>query len=498
MLAKSQLPFWLLILLVVTFLLRVPSFFEPYWYGDEGITLTLGQGISNGLVLYRDLYDNKPPLLYLIAAVAGNMFWLKAILAFWSLATIVVFWKLIKTLFTKEKVVRYSTITFGLLLTLPLLEGNIANGEIFMILPTITAYLILFTRPPTAKNIFLAGFILGIGILFKMPALFDVGAPVGLWLALAFARKFTFSEFLKQTTTFLFAVITPLALTIIYYAATGLAGAYLQLAFLANIGYLSTWSTTEGGTFITRNQDLLIRVGLVIFGFLVLNSLYQKEKITKSFFFVSLWFICSLFAATLSERPYPHYLLQVLPSLSLMLGLAISASGREQFWPYPMFLILGGVLVVFKFYYYPVFSYYTNFVKFATHQESQTQYLNNFDPRTPRNYEVAKFLNESYTPGDKLFIWGDDPELYALARITPATPYVAAYHVAYYKKFDEVASRLSANPPRFIVTTQNPNNFPELSTILDKNYIKVNYSNIGKQIDQTRVYLHINADENPR
>ena len=483
---SSRLPSWLLTLLIAVFILRIPNFFEPYWYGDEGITLTLGQGISNGLVLYRDIIDNKPPLLYLIAAVAGNMFWLKAILTFWSLATIVLFWKLIKTLFNKEKVVRYSTIAFGLLLTLPLLEGNIANGEIFMILPTIAAYIILFTKPQTAKNIFLSGFILGIGILFKMPALFDVGAPLGLWIALAFAKKSTFSEFLKQTATFLLAVLTPLVLTIIYYAATGLVSQYLQLAFLANIGYLSTWSATvAGGTFVMSNQDLIIRAGLAIFGFLVLNTLFQKGKITKSFFFVSFWFICSLFAATLSERPYPHYLLQVIPSFSLMLGIALSASDGEQFWPYPMFLILGAVLVIFKFYYYPVFSYYTNFIKLATNQQSHAQFLAGFDSRTPRNYEVAKFLTQSAGQGDKLFIWGDDPELYALSKITPATPYVAAYHIAYYRKFDEVAQMLSTNPPRFIVTTQNPSSFPELITILDQNYVNV------KQIDSTRVYLHV-------
>ncbi len=175
-----------------------------------------------------------------------------------------------------------------------------------------------------------------------------------------------------------------------------------------------------------------------------------------------------------------------------MLGIALSASGREQFLAYPMFLTLGAVLVIFKFYYYPVFTYYENFIKFAAHQQSQNQFFANFDSRTPRNYEVARFLTQSARPGDKLFIWGDDPELYALSKLTPATPYVAAYHVAYYRKFDEVAQILSTTPPRFIVTTQNLSSFPALITILDQIYVKVT------QVDQTRVYLQINSDDNPR
>lgn len=484
MLAKSYLPLWLISFLVATFLLRIPSLFEPYWYGDEGITLTLGQGISHGLTLYRDIIDNKPPLLYLTAAVAGNLFWLKAILAFWNLATIILFWKLISTLFEKEKIARIATITFGLLITPPLLEGNIVNGEIFMILPTLGAYLLLFAKKQSYKNIYFAGIILGVGTLFKLPSLIDIAAPVGLWLALSFARKTTFGKFLSQSIIFFTGAITPIAATIVFYALSGLAAQYIKYALLANIGYLSTWSGT-GGSFLVRNQDLIIRAGLTFFGFLILNGLYQKEKITKSFFFVSLWFAASLFAATLSGRPYPHYLLQVVPSLSVILALAISARGHEQFWAYPMFLILGAVLVIFKFYYYPVFSYYENFIKFALRQESKTQYLTNFDARTPRNYEIAQFLSESYQKGDKLFIWGDDPELYALSKITPATPYVAAYHVAYYSQFDEVAKSLEASPPRFIVVTGSTNDFPQLETILSKNYIK------GKQTDGARVYLQI-------
>ena len=49
------------IILAVVVLLRVPSLFEPYWYGDEGIYLTVGRSLRHGLALYRDVHDNKPP-----------------------------------------------------------------------------------------------------------------------------------------------------------------------------------------------------------------------------------------------------------------------------------------------------------------------------------------------------------------------------------------------------------------------------------------------------
>ena len=76
-------PLWILILFAI--ILRIPSLFEPYWYGDEAIYLTLGEGIRHNLVLYRDIFDHKPPLIYLIAAAAGSLYWFKLILLVWSI-----------------------------------------------------------------------------------------------------------------------------------------------------------------------------------------------------------------------------------------------------------------------------------------------------------------------------------------------------------------------------------------------------------------------------
>ena len=99
---KPPTPLILLILLAV--ILRIPSLFEPYWYGDEGIYLTLGHAARQGLVWYRDIHDNKPPLLYLVAALAGTVFWFRLILLVWHAATIALFWELSTKLLKNKKV----------------------------------------------------------------------------------------------------------------------------------------------------------------------------------------------------------------------------------------------------------------------------------------------------------------------------------------------------------------------------------------------------------
>lgn len=164
----SHIPNWLFILLLLVIIFRIPSFFEPYSYGDETIYLTLGQGIRKGFTLYKDLHDNKPPLLYIAAAIAGNLFWFKGILLMVSIFGITLFYKFSKELFPKIKLFPFvSTVIFSILTTLPFLEGNIVNAENLMIVPTITAFYIILYRENSYKNIFIAGMLLSISSFLK-------------------------------------------------------------------------------------------------------------------------------------------------------------------------------------------------------------------------------------------------------------------------------------------------------------------------------------------
>lgn len=78
----------------VFIILRLPSLFEPYWYGDEGIYLVLGQAIRKGLTLYSQIHDNKPPTLYYLAAIARTVFGFRLLLAVFMVPTIYYFYRL--------------------------------------------------------------------------------------------------------------------------------------------------------------------------------------------------------------------------------------------------------------------------------------------------------------------------------------------------------------------------------------------------------------------
>jgi 4-amino-4-deoxy-L-arabinose transferase-like glycosyltransferase len=486
LLGKIHCPHWICLLLAIVLLLRIPSFFEPYSYGDEAIYLTLGEGVRQGLTLYKDLHDNKPPLLYLLAAAAGNLFWFKVILAFWSVATIILFWKLAEVLFPKkEKTQKIATWIFAFLITLPLLEGNIINAELFMIGPIIAAFLIFFSQKVNLRNLLISGVLFGIATLFKVPAAFDLLAIVFFWLIIGGLTKANIKEVAKRTLFLAAGFVIPILITTIWFGLKGALGEYLYAAFMQNIGYLSTWRPADvQKPFLIRNLPLLIRAAIVLLGAIIL--FLRRTKLSKKFVFLSLWLLFGLFAATLSERPYPHYLIQIVPSLSFLLAILFSDKTIEQSLVIIPLTLAFFVPVYYKFWYSPITPYYLRFVKFISGNMTKNQYFNEFGTATTTNYKIADFLINSSRKTDKVFVWGpDSPVIYALSHRLPPVKYVAEYHINEFSNKKEVAKTLTQIHPKFIIVSPNADPFPELMALLKSKYIVIN------SIDQAEIWSYL-------
>lgn len=491
-LAKTHTPVWLTILIGIVLLLRIPSFFEPFAYGDEMIYLTLGEGVRQGLTLYKDVYDNKPPLLYLLAAVAGNVFWFKAILAFWSILTIVLFWNLAKALFpNKEKLQKISTIAFALLTTLPLLEGNIANAEVFMVGPIVAAFLLLFTRKLNFKNIFAAGALFGVATLFKMPAAFDLPVIIVYWLLTAGLKRDDLRITARRSLYLILGFLAPIGLTLVWFFLAGALGDYIRAAFLQNVGYLSSWRPTDvAKPFWLRNLPLLIRALIVLLGVILL--FVKRTKLSYKFIFLCLWLLFGLFAVTLSERPYPHYLIQVVPSVSFLLGILIAEKTLEQSLAIIPLSLAVLAPAYYSFWYYSTSAYYLRFLRFATRQVSKEVYLASFGQRVPRNYQIADFVVNSTSKDEKIFVWGpDSSSVYALSRRLPPGKFVADYHITDFSSKEAEAKILEASPPKFIILLPDAPGFSEITGLLRSKYMLIS------DIQGAEVWRRTNSQKNP-
>lgn len=471
----------IIIILLLVALLKIPNLLEPYWYGDEGIYLTLGLAVRNGLTLYKDIHDNKPPLLYLVAAVTQTQFWFKFSMLAFHLATLIALYRLALLLFPKSS--RAAPVTSALFAVLVILfEGNIANGEIFMVLPIVCGMWLFWIlhnskKPPrhaTLKYGFV-GVCLALGFLFKVPAVFDFIGILSFVILLASKNiRETFRQlFSKKIMALIIGFLIPIAGSIAYYSLRGALAPYLYSALLQNVGYLGSWSTGS------HESGGLLKSGLFLRGLVLIGSLFVvwigslRHKLSLEFRFMAAWFLFSLFGALLSGRPYPHYLIE--PAAPFALLFVYFFYERKQAARIAT-MFVGSLSIIsylyIHFWFYPILPYYQNFLSWAAKRQSTDSYFAYFG-NTKRTYELAKFIALNTDPKDRLFIWGDEPYIYALSNRLPAGRYTVAYHVTDFNGYEETIKAIEKERPKIIVIMDNETRpFPQLTALLSETYTK--------------------------
>jgi len=441
-------------------LLRLPSLFEPYWYGDEGIYEVIGFALRHGRILYTGIWDNKPPLLYFIyALVNGDQQGAKFLSLLTGLIAVFLFFALSKKMFRKNASITYIiTGVFVVLFATPFLEGTVANAENFMIFPALFAAHLIWDFVEKKKSLvypFLAGLLLGFSFLIKVVAVFDFGA---FFLFLFILQYKDLKNIVKQIVP-LFVFGISFSLPII-----GLLGMYffqgtikiaLQSMFFSNVGYVG-----YGNTFI-------IPQGLLILKFMMLLGtsfvLFIKRKIfSSSLIFIILWFVFGLFSAYFSQRPYTHYVLVLLSSSMLCVGLCFF--GKKFRIIFSLILLSIFLFIAFSFSLNvrrSFFTYYANFLSYVRGSETTTSYYSFFDQVTPRDYAIVDFLRLHKRPKDQLFIWGDSGQIYKLANALPPGRFIVAYHVTLTKaNEEETKAVLERIRPRFVVMLPNQPEIP--------------------------------------
>src|SRR3989344_1538910 len=460
----------LILILLLAIILRLPSLFEPYWYGDEGIYLTLGLAFKKGLVWYRDIHDNKPPLLYLLAAFTGTVFWFRLLLTLWFGAAVAIFYRLMQKLLPKTPKA-WALATLLLIVLTTVFEGNVSNAEIFIVLPVTLAMFLVFKPKP---NWGLIGILFSLGSLFKVPAAFDFLA-LGLWLF------FWQRERLKNLFIYGVGFIVPVILSIAYYAYQGAFTPYVRSALMQNIGYLNSWGDNQNGLFIR-----LVTIAVVS---LIFYFVSRRRRLANTASLIVLWFIWAMFGALLSERPYPHYLIQ--PAVPLAILVTFFLFGRRRLLK---IVILGAALMAGAAYYqvrfwqYPVISYYQNFFAYLTKQKSQTDYWRWFDNRVPQTYQLAAYIRQTTPADEPIFIWGDEPYVYALSRRLPVGRYTVAYHIVDFDGFSNTINSWDKHRPKLVaVMAYETRNFPELKARLATDYV------LAATIDQAQIYRRLDG-----
>lgn len=465
----SKYKYWFFIW-ILFILLRLPSLFEPYWYGDEGIYLTLGQGIKKGLILYKQIHDNKPPTLYYLAALSQTVFGLRLLLTVVMIPTILFFYRLCLYFF-KSNLAKFSTFAFVILTSIPFLEGNIANAEIFMLLPTIFGFY-FFLNAKKKIHFFLSGLFLGLAFTIKIPVFIEVAFLI-IWI---FVQDFSklkqkFWQLFLQAFLLSLGFLTPMLIYLIYFYFLHALIPFLSSALLQNFSYLSSW-TTGTQTASASSGGLINRLLILVLFWTIIIFLKFKKILSSSLAFVLSWLAATIFGALLSTRPYPHYLIQIIPPFCLLLTYFFD---HKKYIHKALILIsffsLGFLIKKYNFYFYPSFSYYRNFYSHLTQLQTSNEYKKYFGDNVQTTYQIADFIDQSSLSDDKIFVWGDEPYIYALSHRLPPGKYTVAYHIVDFNGYQETIDSLKSNSPKFIIYFPMANRpFSQLDDILNRYY----------------------------
>ncbi len=450
--------------ILVFILFRIPSLIEPYWYGDEGIYQVIGQAMREGRILYSEIWDNKPPLLYVIYALFnGDLFYVRLASAVSGVLSIIFFFLLAKKLFKSRASIFISATFYSILFGLPVLEGNIANSENFMHLPIIAAFYLIVASQN--KNRFLltavSGVLLSAAFLIKIVAIFDLAALIISIFMLRFYEDMTLNGeniraqikniviSIEQETLLIIAFIFPIIITALYFVFLQAFPDFYKAALSQNVGYVG-----HGNYFIFPMGFLFLKIALLLFASFLIAR--YRKILGPAGILILVWVAFSLFNALFSQRPYTHYLLVLLPSFSLFLGY-ISDNKRLLKLTIPILFILAVLILQnFRFNFNKALFYYFNYSFFIMGVKSVTNYQAFFDRNTPNDYEIARFITAKTAKHEEVFLWSDSAQIYALSGKLPPGRYIVSYHITFYKDaIEETKKIIDEKKPKYIIQTKD-------------------------------------------
>lgn len=459
-------------ILILIFVLRFPSLFEPFWYGDEGIFAAVARNLNLGGVLYETAWDNKPPMIYLtyqaiFATFGVSMFWLRLVTIIVVLATACAIYEIGQAVLGEKRALIASFI-FGLVTSLRLVEGNLALTEIFMILPITIAILIVIKRNFDFASMFVAGLLFAVASLYKQVGALEAAA-LGIFVFLYLGN---FKDVVLRGIVLVLGFAIPYWVTILYFAPRKLVDDYIFAAYTYYRIYLQ--ESPKYAVFINVAK-FMAPISAILYGLFM--KIKGKVELTHLFL---LWLGFSFLGSYFSGRTYGHYLIQAAPAIALCVAsiqLPVKLSKVRAIFAVFFFIPLifltqtlfrdflsGGPLNQFK--------YYANFLDYAAGKKSTAEYNNFFDGGVNSIMGTLDFLKASGGTGKTVYIWGDWPWLYAIGDLWNPSRYVTSFHVFGVpdgKK--EVEEDLLAKLPVFIVKPKSSiGYFDALENILSANY----------------------------
>jgi hypothetical protein len=321
----------LLLLAGISLTLRFPFFFPAVINWDESTFILLGQNILDGELPYTTLWDLKPPLTFytfafFISVLGDSIIAIRIGGLLFLLATAYLTYFVGKSLYDQRAGVIAAILCILFISSAP--AGQATMTETLAILPLMGGLAILVRCQYTFGVLFFLGMLLSSASLIRLN-LGYVAVAVGLLLLYEF-RNLGISILGARLLAYVIGGLVVFALVAVPYYATGQGSLFIDSVLVAPLKYsgarlsvLDALGEHLKEDFGFRNAVLWIS-SLIGMAFSIVRSFRssttrqkEKVKITGTFFVAVAWSIIASGAA------HGHYLIQIIPIMSIFAGMAI-------------------------------------------------------------------------------------------------------------------------------------------------------------------------------
>lgn len=444
---------------------RIHTYHQPV-QTDQGLYAAIGHELNLGGRLYTDLWDLKPPLIFMIYAgmeklvgYGQQQIFVLGLLA--ALASLGAIYRASARLQGSESAGLWAAAFWALACNDVWLEANLPNAEVFLNALTLWGLVFYLDREPPSRQRasgVAAAVCFGLATLFKQPILM---IPVCCLAAeaIAFRRDPVMLRRVAQQ-AFTLVLVTGLlwAGTFGYFALRSRAADFLdavvrfgQSYAQTNLGRSSTlWQNIGNGLMPSvifnelspRFLGCLVPMALTA---VVAGLAAWKRKVPHWVWVAGGYVVGTHVAVALPGRFYGHYFQLWIAPLALLAGCAVAEARHRS----PRLARIVGGMGVFLLFLYeaPVF---------AKTPDDCSRLV--WGERFVSTRHLAQDIGQWLTPHETLFQWGHEAPLYFYSQRRPASQFleiVPLFMGPFQERYRQrLIQEFNEHPPEFIATIQ--------------------------------------------
>jgi hypothetical protein len=399
---------------------------------DQGIHAHIAEVMLSGKVVYRDVFNVKPPLTTIVHALAlvifgHSMTAIRIMDLLWTIATALLLYTFVVHAFRS----RWTGAAAGFLYSIFYYRfgyWHTSQTDGWLNLPVAGAlvfFVIAYERRDRSPSLPLlaSGLCCGLALLLKYTICV---LPVLLALMLLLRYRRYLSRAVTSVAWFLLGLTAPLVLCALALLASGAMPAFLESQFGLVPDYATT--ATKMGI-LARLDDFVIRLlyraslGLpatvLAVGVLAAGVLYLRRPDRRAGLrLLAVWLLAAFGSTFVQGKFFTYHYLSMLPLAAVAGALLVAwLTERLRRARLPFGVALVAMLIPLAGY-IPLFG---RLLRVATGKTAVRDYWTSdlyirSDYSLGDDIELADYLRQTTKAADRIYIWGFDPAVYFLAR----------------------------------------------------------------------------------